>query len=146
MSNLSNSQPISDREGLRVLAILHYVLAGLTFFCGTIPTVIVLLVLVSTMNIVGLYEVFYWFEFFYVPAVLALGLVIGVMLLMIGLPLLLLISGNCIRQRTRYWFSLILGCLMLPCTPLGTALGIFTLVMLCRTSVRQLYGLEASDL
>jgi hypothetical protein len=131
---------------LQILAVLHYVLAGLTLFCGLVPAVIMLLVTVFTVDIVGVYEIFYWVEVFSLSAVLAVGLIVGIiMVLLIGLPLLLLISGDCIRQRKGYWFSLVLGCLLLPCTPLGTALGIFTLVVLCRTSVRQLYGLEIAD-
>lgn len=73
------------------------------------------------------FDIFKWFYLFF-----------GVWLLASGS--LNVISGICIRARTNRTLSLIvagINCLHLP---LGTVLGVFTIVVLSRQSVRELYG------
>ncbi|HUD45177.1 MAG TPA: hypothetical protein VMR33_00020 [Candidatus Baltobacteraceae bacterium] len=50
-----------------------------------------------------------------------------------------LISGFCIRARKHRTFSIIVACTNLLHIPLGTVLGVFTLVVLARDSVRECY-------
>ncbi len=50
-----------------------------------------------------------------------------------------IISGRWLRKYKGYWFSLIVAFLLCIYLPLGTVLGILTIVVLSRQSVKQLY-------
>ncbi len=50
-----------------------------------------------------------------------------------------LISGLCLYTRKGRTFSLVVGGINCLHVPLGTVLGIFTIIVLARTSVRELY-------
>jgi hypothetical protein len=49
------------------------------------------------------------------------------------------ISGLCLRARKYRAFSLVVACVNCLHIPLGTVLGVFTIVVLVRDSVRELY-------
>jgi hypothetical protein len=51
-----------------------------------------------------------------------------------------LISGFCLRARKARTFSMVVAGINCLHMPLGTVLGVFTIVVLVRDSVRQLYG------
>jgi hypothetical protein len=51
-----------------------------------------------------------------------------------------LISGLCLRARKNRTFSLVVAGINCLHIPLGTVLGVFTIVVLIRESVRELYG------
>ncbi len=74
-----------------------------------------------------LLDVFIWFYLFG-GAVLLTGLVLNAL------------SGMFLLQTRNRLFSLVIGGLNCFQIPFGTALGVFTIVVLCRDSVRQMYG------
>jgi hypothetical protein len=45
-------------------------------------------------------------------------------------------------KHRHYWFSVVVACGALTFTPLGTLLGVATLVVLLQDSVRSLYGVS----
>jgi hypothetical protein len=51
-----------------------------------------------------------------------------------------IISGRFLQKRKNYLFSFILACLMCFFVPVGTILGVFTIVVLSRDSVKKIYG------
>jgi hypothetical protein len=53
----------------------------------------------------------------------------------------LIASGRCLAKRKKYWFSFIVACVECMFTPFGTILGIFTIIVLLKDSVKALYGL-----
>jgi hypothetical protein len=55
--------------------------------------------------------------------------------------ILAIISGRFIRSRRHWMFSLVIAGLLCLSVPLGTVLGVFTLIVLLRDSVKSLYGL-----
>lgn len=142
MTTLPPSQdPRQDVERLRVLAMLHYVVAGLVLAFALLPLVFVAIggvVLLAPESMVsGDSEL---------PP-FAAGLVfmaIGLALFLYGLVLAiaLIISGGCLRRHKHYWFSFVVACGALLFTPLGTLLGLATLVVLLQESVRELYGVS----
>jgi hypothetical protein len=135
------SPPSQDHERLKVLAMLHYVVAGLVLaqsLFALIFVVIGALALVSPAAVPPEGSVL---------TLLATGLTflaIGLGLLLYGLALAIamIISGRCLSKHQHYWFSFAVACGALLFTPLGTALGIATLVVLLQNSVRQLYGMS----
>ncbi|HZR18182.1 MAG TPA: hypothetical protein VFE51_12890 [Verrucomicrobiae bacterium] len=54
-----------------------------------------------------------------------------------------LVSAFCLRARRARTFSLVIAAINCLHIPLGTVLGVFTLIVLVRDSVRELYEAEA---
>lgn len=73
-----------------------------------------------------------------------LFILIGGIAIMTGITIAicLILSGYFLAQRKAYWFSFVVACIECLNTPLGTLLGVFTLVVLSRQSVRDLYGIS----
>lgn len=65
----------------------------------------------------------------------------GLIILFVGLTyaLLTLASGRCLARRRGYRFSFTIACLQFLSIPFGTILGIVTINILLRDSVRTLY-------
>src|SRR5262249_50607541 len=72
-------------------------------------------------------DAFIWFYLF-MGFILLLGLVLNVL------------SGVFLRQRRHRMFSLVIAGLNCFQIPFGTALGVFTIIVLSRESVRELYS------
>lgn len=49
-------------------------------------------------------------------------------------------AGSFLKQRRNYRFCFVTSCILCVLFPIGTVLGIFTLLVLSRDSVKQLYG------
>jgi len=143
--NLTTMQPppipSKDAEHLRVLAICHYVMAGLAV-CG----LAFLALVYSIMRMVFMNPKFMekpagdmpftpaefmgFFQWFYV--LMAVWFVVG--------AVLTFISGRFIHRRVNRTFSLVIAGLNCLHFPLGTALGVFTLIALTKDAVLQLYS------
>jgi uncharacterized membrane protein HdeD (DUF308 family) len=60
--------------------------------------------------------------------------------------ILQIISGFKLRKRTNRMFSLIVGVLALLGFPFGTALGVFTIIVLSRPGVKEMYQKKQEEL
>lgn len=133
-----------DEEHLRLLSICHYVVAGVTAFFGSIPLIHVALGLLfllappptnqrpgdPPLEVMG-----------------AIFLAIGgsIVLFAWTVAILLVLGGRRIARRQSLFFCQVvagLSCLMVP---LGTVLGVFTLIVLGRPSVRALFAAREED-
>jgi hypothetical protein len=138
---LMRDQRKVDAEHLKLLAVFHFVLAGLSIF-GLLFLFGHWFFMSSIFDHPEMWknakngaqpppkEFFAIFQWFYA--------FMGAMIL--GGGLANLISGFCILRRRARLFSLVVagvGCLFFP---FGTALGVFTLVVLLRESVREEYA------
>lgn len=56
-----------------------------------------------------------------------------------GLAVCLFLAGRFLRQRTHYTFCLVTAAVACTFMPVGTALGMFTLIVLLRPSVKALF-------
>jgi quinol-cytochrome oxidoreductase complex cytochrome b subunit len=140
----NQNQKRRDREQVKLLAIFHFVFAELAFagigflcvhyaFMHTIfsnpdmwksqP---------QTMPPKAFLDAFVWFYLF-MGVILLIGLVLNVL------------SGLFLLRKRNRLFSLIIGGLNCLQIPFGTALGMFTILVLSRDSVRQLYGGEVES-
>jgi hypothetical protein len=131
-----------DGEQVKLLAIFHFVFAGLALVgMGFLGLHYVVMHTVfsnpemwkshqDAMPPRELLDAFVWFYLF-----------MGVLLL-IGLALNVL-SGVFLWQKRNRIFSLVIGGLNCLQIPFGTVLGIFTILVLSRDSVRQLYSQDA---
>ncbi len=53
----------------------------------------------------------------------------------------IIVSGRYLKQRRNYMFTFIVACINCVFFPFGTVLGVFTIIVLSRDSVKKLYGL-----
>ena len=130
-----------DESHLRALAIAHYVCAGLTALCALFALIYVGMCLFMALSP----------ESFDngsagdpPPAFLGWFFVLfgGVFLLMgEALALCIFLSGRWLSKGRRYWFSFVVACIACTIMPFGTVLGVFTIIVLSRDSVKRRYGL-----
>jgi hypothetical protein len=129
-----------DKEHLRVLAIFHYIVAGLAAFFSFFP------LLYTTIGAIFIFvarhgtakpgeelppEFLGW---------IFAGLGSFLFLLGITMAICILIAGRCLSRRRRYSFALVMACIECLFLPFGTILGVFTIIVLSRESVRALFS------
>jgi hypothetical protein len=129
-----------DTEQLNLLAIFHYVVAGLGALCSFFP------LLYTTIGVIFIFaarhrtakpdedlppEFLGW-----------IFAVLGSLLFLMGIAMAIciLISGRSLALRKRYSFAFVMGCIECLVIPFGTILGVFTIVVLSGESVRVLFS------
>ena len=127
-------------DHLRLLAIFHYVVAGLAALFSLFP---LLYTMVGSIFIFAarhgtpkpgeeLPPEFLGWVF------IALGSVL--FLLGIAMAICILIAGRCVSRCKHYTFALVMACVECLFIPFGTILGVFTIVTLSRESVKALFA------
>jgi len=131
-----------DREHLRLLSIFHYVVAGLAALCACFPLIHLT---------IGLFMVFAPEELGThggpPPAVFGwvfIGVAGCCILAGVTLALLIAVTGHFLTQRRRYLFCMVVAAMECIFMPFGTALGVLTLIVLMRYSVKGLFAAQAA--
>ena len=126
-----------DDEHLRLLSILHYVWGGLIAFGGCIGGIYSLIgggIITAAASEGGRNA----------PpvAVGAILLVVGVLIvLLVGtVSTLTIIAGRSLARRQHYTLCMVMAFISCLSVPLGTALGVFTLIVLSRPAVKEKFG------
>lgn len=129
-----------DESHLTTLAICHFIYGGLLALAGLFGVIYVIFgVVIAAASVSGAGGG---------GAGAAPAAAIGGIFAMIGGLVTLLIwtkaalvlySGLCLRKRRKRTFSFVMACICCINIPLGTALGVFTLVVLSRDSVKAIY-------
>jgi hypothetical protein len=130
---------IVDQEHLRLLTIFHYVLAGITALFACIP---IFHIALGLFFILAPEEMMKdadnqgppsWFGWLFVG--------IGSLFVILGwtMALLTFLSGRYVAQRKKWLFTMVIAGIQCAFVPFGTVLGIFTLIVLQKDSVRRLY-------
>jgi hypothetical protein len=122
-----------DEQRLDTLGVLYFVLAGLFAVIGCVPIV---------HAILGLRLL--WDPGFapgasagpFNPGWLFLGVSLVLMLSIWTLAVLLGLTGRCLRERRARTFCFVMAVIVCSNFPLGTLLGVFTIVTLTRPSVK----------
>lgn len=138
MAPLPRDQRNIDIDHLNLLSIFHFVGAGLAAL-GTLFIMAELAFMQFIFSNQALWqnqkgppppEIFF----------VMMKVVYGLMGLWFVASLILnLLSGLFLRQRRHRTFSLVVGCINCGHVPLGTVLGVFTIIVLARDSVKGLY-------
>ncbi len=131
-----------DEEHLQLLSVFHYVVAGLAALFSLFP------LLYSAMGGFLIWaaqhpspkqtgepppEFLGWIF-------VALG---GFFVLLgLGMAICILLAGRALAKRVRYRFAFVIACIECLFMPFGTVLGVFTLIILCRESVKKLFPSE----
>ena len=134
-----------DAEHLRLLSVFHYIVAGLAALFSFFP------LLYTTIGAIFIFvarhgtpkpgeelppEFLGW-----------IFAVIGSLLFLVGIAvaICILIAGRSLAKRNRYWFAFVMACIECLFIPFGTILGVFTIIVLSRESVKTLFSACAGE-
>jgi hypothetical protein len=133
-----------DKEHLRLLAIFHYIVAGLAALFSFFP------LLYTTIGAIFIFvarhrtqkpgeelppEFLGW---------IFVGLGSFLFLFGIAMAICILIGGRCLSHHKGYSFTLVMACIECLFIPFGTILGVFTIIALSRESVKALFSTAAA--
>jgi hypothetical protein len=135
-----NNQVNQDLEHLKILSILFYVLAGLCL----LPVIFGLFYAVMGLFF-GAAMMSADFPNNQGPPPALFGgifVIVGGMLVVIftTLGILILKTGRNLAKKQNYTFSFVIACLICLWMPLGTILGVFTIIVLMRDSVKAIFN------
>ena len=127
-----------NAEQLRLLSIFHYIIGAIMALFSLFP------VIHLAMGIAMVAGVFdnpnqgqpppTWFGWFFILFALTF-IVIG-----LAVATCVLIAGRNLSRRTGYMFCFVVACIECLFMPFGTILGVFTIVVLNRQGVRELFA------
>ncbi len=127
-----------DKKNIRLLAIFHYVMGGLTALFACIPFIhlfigIAVLTTGLEKNPSG------------GPSPALVGwvfIIIAAVVILAGwtLAILMIIAGRRLSRFRSRTFCLVVGAIECALIPLGTILGVFTLILLTKDSVKELFS------
>jgi hypothetical protein len=133
---------IEDLQYLKLLSIFHYVFGGVGALFASIPIIYV---------IIGMLAFFIpgpiHFESESLPAFIGLLFIIfGASLIVLGwtLSACIIIAGRYLARKRHYMFCIVVAALECMCMPFGTVLGVFTIIVLSRPAVRELFEQKAT--
>ena len=129
------TQMDQDLEHLRLLSIFHYVVGGLMAFFACIP---IIHVVIGVLMLAGAFGPGHGGP---PPAVGILFVVIGGGIVLAGWTLagLVIFAGRCLAQHRKHTFCLVIAGICCLFMPLGTVLGVFTIIVLMRPTVKGLF-------
>ncbi len=129
-----------DEEHLKLLSIFHYVVGGMGGFIALFPIIHL---------VVGLFLVLAPDKFAGKgtppPAFIGWGFVIiGALFITVGwiFAALVLTAGRFLARRKHYLFCLVMAGVECILMPFGTVLGVFTIIVLLRESVKQMFAVN----
>ncbi len=123
-----------DNEHLKLLSIFHYIAAGLGALFGSIPLIHVALgigLVIAGDHHGGKSDL--------PPAFIGwFFMLFGLVFVIVGWThaVLLFLSARFIAARTHHTYCFVMGCIQCLFIPIGTILGIFTIIVLNRPSVK----------
>jgi hypothetical protein len=134
-----------DEQHLKLLATFHYIVGGLIALFSCFPVIhlvlgIVMIVAPEKMDSSGQPP----------PALIGwIFALIGGSIIVIGWMLAgcVVAAGRCLAKRRHYMFCLVMAGIQCIYMPFGTVLGVFTIIVLMRNSVKEAFTaktLEAS--
>ena len=123
-----------EEQHLQLLGIFHYIVGGLTAFLACFPLIHLT---------IGLVMVFGGFSSNQAPPAFVgwLFIILGGGFFLVGqsLAICIIIAGRFLAQRRRYPFVFVVACCECLFMPFGTVLGVFTIVVLSRESVKSAF-------
>lgn len=126
-----------DQEHLNLLSVFHYIVGGLTALCACFPVIhlgIGIAILAGALDdasgpgppqFVG-----------------ALFIVFAALAMLVGwaFAACLILAGRYLAAGKHHTFCLVIAAISCLCMPFGTILGIFTIIVLARPSVKTLFN------
>lgn len=126
--------PSQEEQNLDTLSTLHYVMGAITALLACIPIIhLVIGIVIIASGLHGGEQV---------PQVIGWAFIILASILIFGgwvFAVLIIIAGRRLKERRSYNFCLVISFLECLIIPLGTVLGIFTIINLTREPVKALF-------
>ncbi len=126
-----------DLQHLKLLSIFHYVVGGLSGLFACFPIIhliigIICVVAPGTMESSGnpMPALFGWFFIIFAGCFILAGWALAICLIM---------TGKYLSQRKHYMFCLVMAGIECIFMPFGTVLGVFTIIVLIRPSVKTIF-------
>ena len=121
------------------MSIFHYIVAGLAALFSLLP------LLYAAFGVFMLYAVSHPHMQQGEPPPAVLGwffIGLGTVFFLIGeaMSVCIALSGRFIAHRRRYGFAVVTACIECLFFPFGIILGVFTIIVLARATVKQLFG------
>jgi hypothetical protein len=123
-----------DEQNLDLLGVFHYVLGGITAFASCIPFIHLALGIAMLLGKLDGKDA--------PPAFIGWILVLFASLFILSgwtLAALMLLAGGRLKRRRSHRFCFIVACVECLLMPLGTVLGVFTIIHLNKESVQRLF-------
>ena len=127
-----------EEQHLTILSVFHYVVGGLKALAACIPCIH------FGLGWVMVFAPLFSGEAEALPVTLVGAVFVAVagLLILVGwaLALCMIYAGRCLAERRRYTFCLIIAGIECIFIPFGTILGVFTIIVLTRPSVREMFS------
>ena len=128
-----------DEEHLRLLSIFHFIVGGLAALFSLFPLIY------AAFGVFMLHAAAHPEMQKGEPPPEGLGwffIGLGALFFVIGeaMSVCIAMSGRFIARRRRYWFAFVMACIECLFFPFGIILGVFTIIVLSRATVKQLFG------
>jgi hypothetical protein len=136
--NASNTN--TDLEHLRLLSIFHYIVGGLAALFSLFPIIhLVMGIAMVTGRMDDMSDqpeaaLFGWFFIVMAAGAIAVGM---------SFAACLILAGRFLARRVYYTFCFIMAALSCVFVPFGTVLGIFTIIVLVRPGVKEMFSRPA---
>ena len=130
-------QTSEDEKNLRLLSIFHYVLGGLAGLFSLLPFIHL------AIGLAMIYAPGKMSSHGNMPPAFAgwIFVAIASCLILFGwtLALCIILTGRYLARRKKYQFCLVIGGVECLFIPIGTILGVFSLIVLTKSSVKELF-------
>jgi hypothetical protein len=130
-----------DLQYLKLLSIFHYVVGGLAALFSFIPAIYVVIGILAVC-IPGSFEG----QGEAMPLFIGwIFIIMGAVLMVVGwaFSACIFIAGRSLARRVHYMFCIVMAAIECIFMPFGTVLGVFTIVVLARPSVKEMFELNA---
>ncbi|MDE3066531.1 MAG: hypothetical protein KGJ60_03170 [Verrucomicrobiota bacterium] len=128
----------TDEEHLKLLSIFHYVVAGCAAFIALFPVIYIVLGLFMLLAPAS------FADHGQPPPAFAgwIFVVMGSVFMTLGwiFAAFVFAAGRCLARRKHYTFCLVMACVECLFMPFGTVLGVFSIIVLMREPVKQIFG------
>jgi hypothetical protein len=129
-----------DLDHLKLLSIFHYVAAGMAALVACIPFIHFFMGLALATGALGDADPEGRPVGIFIMAIAALFIFLGWVF-----AALVAVAGRSLAQRKRYTYCLVMAGIECIFMPVGTVLGVFTIIVLMRDSVKELFGHRATE-
>ena len=132
----------NDKEHLQLLSTFHFILGGVTAFFACFPFIHV------AVGIAMMTGAFHNDRNPPPPMIGLMFIAIGGTFILLGwtLAILLLVAGKRLRKLRSYRLCFVVACISCAFTPLGTVLGVFTIIVLSRPTVKAMFDPQTTIL
>lgn len=131
-----------DRKYLKLLSIFHWVFGGIAAALSMLPLFYVSIGLSYILRSDELPPSDTGLTYSDLGWLLLIGSLVF-FFYALTLSICVIASGRFLAKRKRYEFSFIVACIECTFTPVGLILGIYTIIVLSKKSVKALYGLSS---